>query len=333
VKDYFDLTDTGRLRRLRAIAIDVLATYDLDVVRLTALADNTNGIFRVDTAARGTFALRVGIGPPIGHTKREMESEAMWLEWVARDPELWVPGVVPNAAGHTVTVGSAAGVPGDRACALFTWLPGGLLDKQITPKTMGALGRSMARLHVQGQTFVPTNRFAAPSYDTVYPYDIPFILFTDAGSDLLPGGRRGLYEQAAEAVVASIASLSDIEPARVTHGDVHPWNVKVYRGRVSVFDFEDIVWAWPVQDLATTLYYFWSRPDFDARWADLRAGYESVEAWPDRGGEIATFIMGRSLVMANDVISQPEFRDEAQRVFEVGERRLADMLRRIGTGS
>ena len=48
--------------------------------------------------------------------------------------------------------------------------------------------------------------------------------------------------------------------------------------------------------------------------------------WPDRGGEVATFIAGRQLVMANDVISQPEWLGEAPALYERGEKRIEQML-------
>ena len=42
---------------------------------------------------------------------------------------------------------------------------------------------------------------------------------------------------------------------RILHNDLHQWNVRIYRGRLSPIDFEDLMWGWPVQDIATTLYY------------------------------------------------------------------------------
>ncbi len=44
-------------------------------------------------------------------------------------------------------------------------------------------------------------------------------------------------------------------PAIVTHGDLHQWNVKIRHGVLSPFDFEDLLWAAPILDVATSLYY------------------------------------------------------------------------------
>jgi Ser/Thr protein kinase RdoA (MazF antagonist) len=330
MRDYHDLTDEGRRRRLAGVARRALAAYPLDVVAMRGLTDATNGVFRLDTADGGRYAMRVGLGPPAGHTADEMRSEAAFLEALHGEPGIVVPGVVPSRSGDIVVEASAPNVPHVRACMVFTWLEGSLLADRLDEVTVDGLGEVMARLHRAALQFDPPTGFAAPRFDTVYPYELPFIVFSDAGDALLPPPRRAVYAEALGHVERALRDLAQGEPMRVLHGDLHMWNAKVHHRRISVFDFEDMVWGWPVQDIATTLYYFWSADDFDARWAEFRTGYERIAPWPDAGGEVATFIMARTLLMANDVISQPEWFAEAPAVYERGEHRIRDMLGRVG---
>ena len=44
---------------------------------------------------------------------------------------------------------------------------------------------------------------------------------------------------------------------------------------------------------------------------------------------MTVFIMARTLLMANDVISQPEWMGVAPEIYERGERRIRDMLKRL----
>jgi Ser/Thr protein kinase RdoA (MazF antagonist) len=330
MRDYHDLTDEGRRRRLAGVARTALASYPLDVVAMRGLTDATNGVFRLDTADGGRYAMRVGLGPPAGHTSDEMRSEAAFLETLHGEPGITVPGVIRSRSGDPVVEASAPIVPHPRACMVFTWLDGSLLADRLDGVTIDGLGEVMARLHRVALRFDPPPGFSAPRFDTVYPYELPFIVFSNAGDQLLPPRRRALYAEAFGHVEGALTDLAEREPMRVLHGDLHPWNAKVHHGRISVFDFEDIVWGWPVQDIATTLYYFWSADDFDARWAEFRTGYERIAPWPDTGGEVAAFIMARTLLMANDVISQPEWFTEAPAIYERGERRIRDMLDRVG---
>lgn len=330
-KDYYDLSEQGRRNRLRTVAVAALEDYEFDVVRMRGLTDATNGVFRLDASDGSRYAMRVGLGPPGGHTAKEFRSEMEWVHALAAQSNVIVPTPVATRSGAHVTLASAANVPHERPCAVFSWLEGPLLADRLSADSMHAYGATMAQMHRNAASFVPSAGFMAARYDEVYPYDLPFAVFTEAGEDLLPAARRRVFEDAYTLVERTIGTLTSGEPARILHGDFHPWNAKFNRGTIAAFDFEDMVWGWPVQDIGTALYYFWSGDDFDVRCDRFRSGYESIAPWPDPGGEVFTFIAGRTLVMANDVISQPEWFDSASEVYERGERRIRDMMERIAS--
>jgi Ser/Thr protein kinase RdoA (MazF antagonist) len=262
-----------------------------------------------------------------------MRSELEFVDHLSSTSTLAVPEVVRTRTGDVVVAVEGEGVPHRRLACMFTWLDGPLLMDRIDRIGLEPYGAAMATLHVESHSFAPSSGFAVPTYDRAYPYRTPFTLFTDAGDDLLPPPRRVVFEEARRRTEQAIAALAEREPPRLIHGDLHGWNAKQYRGKVSVFDFEDLVWGWPVQDIGVALYYLWPSDDFDRRWREFREGYESVAPWPDRGGEVATFVAGRTLVIANDVIRQPEWMGEAPGVYERGERRIRAMLDRIEHGS
>jgi hypothetical protein len=61
--------------------------------------------------------------------------------------------------------------------------------------------------------------------------------------------------------------------------------------------------------------------------AAFRAGYETVAGWPERrAGQIATFMVGRALVLANDLLITPELRSEAATFLERYEARFRTFL-------
>jgi Ser/Thr protein kinase RdoA (MazF antagonist) len=317
---------------LRRLAYEALDAYDVTPARLRALPDATNAVFRVDADDGARFMLRIGLGPPLGHSEAAMRSELEFVDFLSSTRTVTVPEVVRTRTGDVAVTVEGEGVPGRRQSCLFSWIEGPLLFDRIDRVSLAPYGAAMATLHRESLSFVPSAGFSVPTYDRPYPYDAPFTLFSDAPIDLLPPARRTLFEEAERVATRVIEALHDEEPPRVIHGDLHAWNVKQHRGTVSVFDFEDLVWGWPVQDIGVALYYLWSRDDFDARYREFREGYESVGPWPDRGGHVAAFIAGRTLVIANDVISQPEWRNEAPGVYERGERRIRAMLDRIERG-
>ena len=300
---------------------------------MRSMPDATNGVFRLDCANGDRFAMRVGAGPPVGHTAAEMRSEMEWLDALSRIETPAVPRPVRARSGDVVVIGSGPNVPYDPPCAVFSWLDGPLLADRLDDVSFEDYGAAMANLHRVAIGFEPTPGFFAPQYTTVYPYGSPYIVFSDAGDRLLPPARRRLFEKGMDMVQALFDVLPRREPMRLLHGDLHGWNVKINRGAISVFDFEDMVWGWPVQDIGVALYYYWERSDFDQKLLEFRSGYESVAPWPDAGGEVATCIIARTLLMANDVISQPEWRRIAPEVYERGERRIRAMVDRIDSRS
>lgn len=321
MRDFHDLTERGRAARLRRVAERALASYDVVVLRLRLITNASNGIFRVDTPD-GPLVIRVGLGGHIGHSLDEVRSETEWLAALAAETDLRVPAPVPARNGRLVVAAGAPGVPERRNCVVFRWIPGPLLADRLSPARVAALGAYAAGLHRHGAGFGPLGDFVAPRYDRLFPFDEPVVLFE---SPMLSGRRESLFREAAARVEDALDRLRRHRPG-LLHGDLHQWNVKVVGRDVAAFDFEDLMWGWPVQDLATTLYYYHGLPEYRSLRAALETGYRGAGGvWPD-DADIDTFLAGRSLVLANDVLVTPEWRSEMGPFFERAERRLEALL-------
>jgi Ser/Thr protein kinase RdoA (MazF antagonist) len=281
---------------------------------MRVLSTGTNGVFRVDGTDGDHYVLRVGRGGNIAHSVDQVRSETEWLAALAHDTDLRIPVPVANLAGDTVTEVEVTGVPDLRNCVLFKWLPGRLLDQNVTRRNMESYGALAARLHDHASAFEPSDRFSIVRYDRVFPFDEPVVLFDPARSEFVTSEQREVFVVAFDRVQQAIDDLRDREPMRVIHGDLHRWNVLIDGRGIAAFDFEDLMWGWPVQDLAIALYYLKREDNYADLQAAFQAGYELIRSWPDTSGnEIDTFIAGRALVLANDVelLEEPEYRASA----------------------
>ena len=237
---------------------------------------------------------------------------------MAADTDLTIPAPVAARDGAYIVKVKVEGVPEARNCVLFGWVPGRDIAEVSEIWAMELWGAFAARLHDHGRVFSPPTGFSIVRYDRVFPFDEPIVLFDAQYEHLVTKSRAKLYRAACKRVESAIERLRQIEPMRVLHGDLHRWNVRISRGRVGAIDFEDLMWGWPVQDVATTLYYEWHRDDYPERYAFFRRGYETVAVWPERYAlEIETFIAARALVIANDVLldQTPEIREHADEYF------------------
>jgi len=305
LQQYHNLTMRGQARRLRHLALSALDQYDLDVTRLSLVTNSFNGIFRVDTRAGNRYVLRVTL-PEGGHNRGHVAAEMAWLAALARDTTLSVPRPIPARNGALVVEGSAPGVPEPRLVEVFTWVPGVNLARHLTPRNVTRLGRLMAELHAHALTFEPAEGLSLLRYDRLFPFLDPILLFDDAYTALIPPERRHVFQQARDWAQSALDRLAACEePMRILHNDLHQWNVRIYRGVLSPIDFEDLMWGWPVQDIATTLYYFIDREDYPAQLKAFHAGYTSLSPWPERfPGEINAFIAARALDMANFIFQK-----------------------------
>jgi Ser/Thr protein kinase RdoA (MazF antagonist) len=100
---------------------------------------------------------------------------------------------------------------------------------------------------------------------------------------------------------------SEVRP-HVIHGDLQMGNVMVHRGRLTAFDFEDVMRGAPVQDIAITLSYGRARPDYWEMRRAFRAGYERRRTWPiEFEGQLELLMAARKVMFLNYVLrTDPE---------------------------
>ncbi len=304
MKPYYALTVRGQARRLRPLALAALRQYPLDVTRLSMVTNDFNGIFRVETRDSQKFILRVTL-PQGGHDRVHVAAEMAWLEALSYETELSVPRPVLAKDGSLVVEAADAGVTEARLCAVFSWVPGTDLARHITTGNIAKLGELMAKLHVHSFGFRPPPGLSLLSFDRVFPFPEPVVLFEQRYASLFSTELRQIYEQSADWAQQAVDRLiASEEPMRILHGDLHQWNVRIYRGVLSPIDFEDLMWGWPVQDIATTLYDLLRLDEYQALRSAFLQGYAQVSPWPERyPGEVDAFMAARALGLANFVLN------------------------------
>ena len=328
MKDFEELTTRGRARRLRRLALNALADYELSRARFRLVTNSFNGIFRLDTDEGEKYIVRVCL--PEERLLVEIQSEMAWLAALRRDTDLQVPKPVPTRTGALVTTAVAPGVPEPRHVVVFSWLPGPDLAERLSETNLYKLGRLTARLHDHADGFHPPDGFWLKTYDTTFPFNEEVVLFDERADGLMPPARRAVFKEAVERVDRVIAGLNrDPAGLRVLHADLHQENVKVYRGQLSVLDFDDCMWGYPVQDIAISMYYFQGYEAYPAYRRAFQEGYCSRRPWPVEDPEILeALIGGRGLVLANYILMDPnpDFRAMAPGFLARTEDRLRQWL-------
>jgi streptomycin 6-kinase len=190
---------------------------------------------------------------------------------------------------------------------------------------------SLSRIFAHALTYHPPAELSLLQFDRVFPFPEPVVLFDESFATLFPPERRIVYEEAIAWAQDSIDQLkASSEPMRILHGDLHQWNVRNARGVLSPIDFEYLMLGWPVQDIATTLYYFDAK-DYTNLCAAFREGYTRRSPWPERrASEIDSFIAARGLGLANFILNDPNpaWREKAGEFIAGIEKRLVGLMER-----
>lgn len=279
----------AQLLELRRIARLALAEYAIEIRRVRLLLPlATNAIFRVDTA-RGPLALRVGL--PGWRDFDDLLAEAGWMTALARDTAVKVPVPVHTRHGDGgITVNAPAGA---HHVMLMSWLPGRLLGRQLTPANLFKMGVLFAQLHRHSGGWTPHSTFPQRRFDQIFSRGEAEIWQAAAERAGVARDDIALIGHVCGRVNTAYAAL-DPADRRVIHGDLHHDNVKVERGELCPFDFEDTVWGYRIHDIAMALLDLWDEVGaaaYDRLLGSFHRGYTTLEHWPD--GDLTLFQLGR----------------------------------------
>jgi len=303
MKPFNQLTRIGKLRRMRGLAIKALADYDLSVQWIKFLADDTNISFKVHSLGGNNYVLRIYSDEET--TMAENQAEVFWLEALKKDTDLKFTEPVLRTDGEAITLASQEGIPGEKRCTLFTWVPGRALEESLNPDNYFKLGITLAKLHDHAESLRPLPESIKPKkWDKAFYYPNEPVVYNTAEY-------KHLFNDQQIHIIDRAISIADMEFARLyankkgqilIHGDLHYWNVNLHRGELYIMDFEDVMLGYPVQDVAITLYYGRHREDYPHLREAFRQGYTSLRDWPaERPGQVETLQAARSINFVNYV--------------------------------
>lgn len=293
MKDYNDLTNRGKLRRLRKIAESAVYQYELKNPTLEYYGFETNCLFKVAEETGEKYMLR--LATPGWRTYKDLTSEGAWLEALERDTNIPAPRVKPTIAGEFVQKMKSEEVPDIWHASLMTWLPGRDLGCYITHENIKKMGSLFARLHIHGKEWNPPPDFSK----RIFKHWLSRGEENKVTDPDFPLYEKSYIQKIHQMVEKEYASLNP-EDLRVIHGDLWHDNIKLYKGTLYPLDFEDTVLGYRSHDIAMAMLDLLEDTDED-RYNQLlpyfRAGYEEYLDWPE--APIEPFQIGRLLWKIN----------------------------------
>ena len=124
----------------------------------------------------------------------------------------------------------------------------------------------------------------------------------------LTSGEQALLARARGALHAALARLScGPEDFGMIHADLHPGNLLVDDGALSVIDFDDAAFGWYLYDLAVALNHHQAAANFGDLKAALLAGYRSRRPLSaEAEARLDMFLLVRRLAIIGWLHQRPE---------------------------
>ncbi len=267
--------------RLRPLVDRVLTHYAMNAREVTHLATHSNVMFRVVSGKGHQFVLRVGT--PHSNTRSNIDIEVAWLDALIRETPLFVVEPIHTVEGGLVVDEMDPELGKERPCVLFSWIPGSAMGDGAGPFGYRLLGQMSASLQEHGRSWDPPEVERARAWDQIFYYDRdfdPVVIGDPVYEHLFDRPRQRIIVQAGYLAREVISESWDEDRAQVVHGDLHEWNVHISGSTLHAFDFEDVMYAMPAQDVAISLYHTRTSDQRDEIRDAFRKGYESVLPWP-----------------------------------------------------
>ena len=334
-------THRSEVSRLRRIAINAMANYDVAEPRIRLVANGENTTFRVTSAlgvTDGQYVLRVHRPARHGRdidSNAAIASELKWLVALRVDTSLAVPEPVRAVAGGLTTTASADGVDGSRVCSLLRWMNGRNHHHSARPVHLYRLGGVLAQLHEHADHWQLPDGFVRTRWDHETFFGNTMVYGNVDAADawkLLPANLHRLFAAVADKVGGVMQQLGQgPDVFGLIHADAHLDNVLFARGQAQLIDFDDCGFGYRIYDVAVALWELRHRDDYANFHEAFVLGYTEHRSLPAEQIEhLDAFIAAREVAFGLWFVgmaeSRPSFRENLAAEFGYIERSLRLVL-------
>ena len=288
---FFNLSQEDQIRELELFARVILERYPVDFLDVKSINYEYNATMKVSAKDGSTYALRINTNSP--RTTENLRAEIAFVRYLAEDGRVKVPHPIENCEGnfYTSILHEASGRMFH--CVLYSWILGEELEDEPADVQLNALGAAMATMHVAAKGFNLPEGSSLPTFDDPLWWTEDFLL---SEKSVLDAEAKDLISRALSAIKSGVAKFYANGTPMLIHADMHGGNVLWYEDSLSVIDFDDCGFGFPLQDLATALYYL-DTPEQDAA---FKKGYASIAPVPECSEkEMKMLFLQRRIVLLN----------------------------------
>lgn len=282
--EYRALSSVGQIRAIRRALTPLLDAHGLEAKPLRLAYHAYNTTFRLPTS-EGEAAIRVYSGS--NRTFEEVDGEIAWTRALYEDGRVRAPEPLDIFGDGPMARVQVDGMGREIAVVAYRWLEGRHVGAHRPPRSGFLLGQAMRRLHDMARDWSLPSGTSRPILRNAID-SLPWRL-----------GESGPFREVFERANVILARQAPLR--QLVHFDLHFGNVKVWRGEMSVFDFDDSLFASPGADVAQAVFYLRREIGSGAErafWEGLGRTLADLELSP---AEFEILMGGRALLLATDL--------------------------------
>ena len=288
---FFDQPEDLVIKELESFSLQILNRYPIEVKSVVPINYEYNATLKVETTDGQLFALRINTNSP--RTPENLKAEIAFVRFLADDARIKVPHPIANRDGYFYTSIFHEASGRTFHCVLYSWILGEEIGEEPTEDQLRALGAAMATMHLAAQGFELPEGSSLPTFDDPLWWTEDYLL---SEKSVLDAEAKDLISRALSVIKSGVAKFYANAAPILIHADMHGGNVLWYEDSLSVIDFDDCGLGFPLQDLATALYYL-DTPEQDAA---FKQGYSSIAPVPECSEkEMKMLFLQRRIVLLN----------------------------------
>lgn len=268
--------------KFEAVAKKAIKKYNINVKKIRFLTEETNVFYEILTESEKKYVLK--IYQEESSNINDNIAEHYLLEVIHDKTPVTTAKVIKNKDNETVTKIKYPNKRGYKRTALYEYLDGRTIDGIENLEYFRKMGKILASMHLA------TKDLNLPDYVNPKRYDKVFYFEGEEAIYHKLKYKKHLTKEMVEILDELIPYLNiklynlykDQEP-QLIHGDLNPWNIKVYNDQIRIFDFEEALFGLPIHDIAIFLYYYYNHQTL--KYYEIKkeflTGYFEVTELPD----------------------------------------------------
>ncbi len=284
------------------LAREALKNYDLEVVNIEFLIEETNIFYTLHTN-HSKYVLKI-----FQEESSKFEDnliEALLLKEVTSKTNIVVPSILPTKNNEEILFVSTDGFPIKKRVAIYRFVEGTHFDQHETSEMFFELGKTMALLHQATKQITLPDTLKPKRWDKVFYYRDEEVVFKQEKYKKYFSEDDICFYDKFNQYLNKVLPDFYKDDTYLLHADFNPWNILVHNNEIRLLDFEEGMEGSVVHEMAICLFYY--RYDQKFNYSDVKnqlyKGYEQITPLPKISDfDIDLLIMARTANFINYVL-------------------------------